>query len=197
MFHITEENQVRTLIITDSRYGTAAEYARKLQDLRDADLLDAHSAKLTKVRPYRTILFIGSVYDGRLSILDTAQTLIKKLTATLSQNRDTQEYEETYRFGVLAVGLSEGEVSMDPSKEGIFVGGLMEEVPVLFAKGRLDPEALSARDRLTISLWKKRPEETLPSWKKRLIQATEEGRVLDETDESYLDPLIEIIDGRF
>ena len=142
-------------------------------------------------------MFIGSVYDGRLSILDTAQSLIKKLTAALSQNRDTQEYEETYRFGVLAVGLSEGELSTDPSEEGIFVGRLMEEVPVLFAKGRLDPEALSARDRLTISLWKKRPEETLPSWKKRLIQATEEGRVLDETDESYLDPLIEIIDGRF
>lgn len=197
-----DDEHAKTLVVSDSRYGAARAYAAMIKDRRDVDIIDARGARWTQARAYQTVLFVGSVYDGRFGLLDTAEKMVKKGKLANRENKDSLEYRGGYRFGLMAVGLSEGE--FDDPKEGlpsggdsIFLGSLADEIPVFFAKGRFDGAALSARDKLTVELWKKLPDEELPEWKKAMIKALETGEVIDEMDESYLDPLLEIIDGRF
>ena len=182
-----DDDHAKTLVIVDSRYSAARKYAVMISDRRDVDIIDARGAKWTQARAYQTILFVGSIYDGRFGLLDTAEKMVAKGRMANRENKDSLEYRGGYRFGILAVGLSEGE----------FFNSLTEEAPVFFAKGSFDPHMISARDKLTVELWKKLPEEKLPDWKKAMIQALETDEVIDETDESYIEPLLAVIDGRF
>lgn len=182
-----DDEHAKTLVIVDSRYSAARKYALMIQQRRDVDIIDAHGARWTQARAYQTVLFVGSVYEGRFGLLDTAEKMVKKGRMANWENKDSLEYRGGYRFGLLAVGMSEGE----------FFNNLDDEVPVFFAKGCFDPSMLSARDKLTIELWKKLPEEELPDWKKEMIHALNTNKTIDEMDESYIEPLLSIIDGRF
>ncbi len=188
-----DEEHARTLVVSDSRYGAAQRYAAMIKDRRDVDIADAHGARWTMARAYQTILFVGSVYDGRFGLLDTAEKMVKKGQMANEENKDDPDYQGGYRFGLLAVGMSEEEAPCEMA----FLGSLAEEIPVFFAGGCFDPSKLSARDRLTVELWKKIPEEELPLWKKQMIAALETGEAIDRVDESCIDPLLDIIDGRF
>ena len=188
-----DDEHAKTLVVSDSRYGAARKYAAMIRDRRDVDIADARGARWTVARAYQTILFVGSVYDGRFGLLDMAEKMVKKGQLANEENKDDPDYQGGYRFGLLAVGMSEGE---DPGKAA-FLGSLAEEIPVFFAGGCFDPAGLSAMDHLTVELWKMIPEEELPRWKKEMIASLETGEKIDRVDESYIDPLLEIIDGRF
>ena len=194
-----DDEHAKTLVIVDSRYFAARKYALMIQDRRDVDIIDARGARWTQARAYQTILFVGSVYEGRFGLLDTAEKMVKKGRMADWQNKDSLEYRGGYRFGLLAVGMSDGieNSGSQHEKDGVFLGSLTDEIPVFFAKGCFDPSMLSARDKLTIELWKKLPEEDLPEWKKEMIYALDTNETINETDESYIDPLLSIIDGRF
>ena len=67
------ENRNSTLILYSSRGGTALAYAERLSGMRDCDIMEAKDAKLTQLRAYETIIWMGGVYAGRIEGLETLQ----------------------------------------------------------------------------------------------------------------------------
>ncbi len=74
------ENRNSTLILYASRGGTALAYAERLCGMRDCDIMESKDAKLTQLRAYETIIWMGGVYAGRIEGLETLQKYHKKLT---------------------------------------------------------------------------------------------------------------------
>ncbi len=193
------ENKVRTVILYESKYGTAERYANMLAGMRDADVMRASEAKLTKLRDYRTIILIGAIYNGTILGADTLKRYYAKLKQQDSQNEATQQYDQIHRYAVLAVGAAPEENAMRGATAQL--PGELSEIPLFYARGVFDRAKLNAGDALRIQLMSKalaseRAEirKNVPDW---LVDLLAEDEPRDFVDEVYLEPLCDVIDGRF
>ena len=105
------------------------------------------------------------------------------------------------RIGLLAVGLS-------PEKDAFRSGAMdlptvLEEVPVYYAMGRYQPDEADTRTLLRMDILEKAMEKdpaAAPAWLKTLVEAAESTSLaqtkVDLTDPAFLDPILDLIDGR-
>lgn len=193
------ENKIQTVILYESKYGTAEHYAQMLAGMRDADVMRASEAKLTKLRDYRTIILIGAVYNGTILGADTLKKYYAKLKQQDSQNEATQQYDRVHRYAVLAVGAAPEEAVMQGHTAQL--PGELSEIPLFYARGTWNRAKLNAGDALRIQLMSKalaseRAEirKNVPDW---LVDLLSEDKAQDFVDAAYLDPLCDVIDGRF
>lgn len=157
--------------------STAYAYAKALSGMRDVTLFPASQTKLTSLKPFSNVLLITAIYDGQMEGQNAFLRLFPKLT------------QGEYRFGILAAGMSPEDVLP-------FIPGPLEDVPVFRAMGQWLPSRMDWQGKMTLDLKKKALRlhpETVPDWMKTLL---EEGTDVDLFSESYLDPLLDIIDGR-
>lgn len=164
-----------TLILYSSRYGAARQYAEWLAGERDCDLMPAAKVKLTQLRPYQNLIWIGSVYVDKIEGLDSLQRYYRKLT--------------DQRIAVLAVGAA-------PDERALSLPGDLAELPLYYARGRWDTAALSAKDRLLVNMLKAaltRKPDSAPAWMQELLTQEEPQ---DFMDRLYLEPLEDFISGR-
>jgi len=196
---MNNENEVRTVILYEGKYGTAERYAHMLAGMRDAEVVRAGDAKLTALRLYRTIILIGAVYDGAIQGLDTLKKYYGKLRQQDAQNESTQQYDRVHRYAVLAVGAAPEEEAVKTFAAEL--PGELAEIPLFYARGVWNTGALDARDALRVELARRalqsekaETREGVPGWLSALL---EEDKACDFTDEAYLDPLADVIDGRF
>lgn len=163
------------LLLYSSRYGAAKEYADRLAGMRDCDILESKSVKLTQLRAYQTIIWMGGVYAGQIEGLETLQRYYRKLT-------DQQ-------IAVFAVGAA-------PDDSGLALAGDLSEVPLYYGRGRWDMEALSWKDQMMINMLKaglKKKPDAVPPWLAELMEC---DTAQDFIDDIYLEPLLDFIAGR-
>lgn len=196
---MNSDNEIMTVVLYEGRYQAAERYARMLAEKRDVDLVPARDAKLTALRGYRTIILIGAVYNGEILGLDTLKRYYGKLKQQDSQNEVTQQYDKVHRYAVLAVGAAPEEVAVNGYAAQL--PGKLAEIPLFYARGVWDEKALNSGDALRISLIrraltaKQAPAKNMvPAWLADLMQDQE---AKDFINEAYLDPLLDVIDGRF
>ena len=171
------ENRNSTLILYSSRGGTAQAYAERLCGLRDCDVMESKDAKLTQLRAYETIIWMGGVYAGRVEGLETLQKYHKKLT--------------DQRLAIFAIGAAP-----DEWEAKIDLPGEFSDIPLFYGRGRWNVKAMSWKDQMMIGMLKaaqaKKPE-AVPQWMKELL---EEEEALDFMEDAYLEPLLDVISGR-
>lgn len=164
------------LLVYSSRYGAAEQYARWLAGMRDVDMMQVREAKLTQLRPYDTIIWMGGVYNGELDGLSGLEKVYGKL-------RDT-------RVAVFAVGMA-------PEEAVTFsLPGTLDGAAFYYGRGRLDKGALGAQDRLMLTMQQMAAEKkpgSVPAWMNELFEADEP---LDYMDPLYLEPVLDFMMGR-
>lgn len=171
------ENQNSILILYSSRGGTAKEYARRLADLRDCDLMESKDAKLTQLRAYSVIIWMGGVYANHVDGLETLLRCHKKLT--------------DQRLAILAIGAAP-----DERASQIELPGELSEIPLFYARGRWNPDALGWKDQMMIKMLTAalaRKQDAVPEWMRTLLTEKEPQ---DFMEDSYLEPLLDWISGR-
>ncbi|MCI8631909.1 MAG: hypothetical protein HFE64_00265 [Lachnospiraceae bacterium] len=170
---MTAENS--TLIIYNSRYGSTKQYAEWLMQQRECDCLQAKEVKLSLLRPYRNLIWMGNVKGEQVEGLDRLQKVYAKL--------------KDQRVAIFAVGAA-------PDGSRIVVPGELSELPFFYARGKWDPAALKGMDQMMIKMLKlmasKKPEE-VPDWQKDMLESEEAH---DFMDSAYLEPLLDFIAGR-
>lgn len=171
------ENRNSTLILYSSRGGTARAYAERLAGIRDCDLMESKDAKLTQLRAYETIIWMGGVYASRVEGLETLQRYHKKLA--------------DQRLGIFAIGAAP-----DEFESKIDLPGELSEIPLFYGRGRWNKKTMGWKDQMMISMLsaaQQRKPDAVPEWMNELL--TEEGP-LDFMEDYYLEPLLDLISGR-
>ncbi|MBO4887951.1 MAG: hypothetical protein J5589_06545 [Firmicutes bacterium] len=209
-----------TAVIYGGRTDTCRLYAEWLAERREAELFALADAKLSAIKNFRTIIYILPVYDGKLEGLDSMiRNYPKLMKVTRSYANDMFGAEGEKRIGLLAVGLS-------PEKDAFRSGALdlptaLEEVPVYYAMGRYQPDEADSRTLLRMDILEKaikKDPAAAPGWFMNLCRAagqTDDSQPADQkvasgqgtgadawkagadlTDPAYLDPILDLIDGR-
>ena len=169
------ENANSTLLLYTSRYGAAKEYAGRLAGMRDCDVAEAKNAKLTQLRAYDTILWIGGVYEEKIQGLETLRRYAGKL--------------KDQGIAVLAVGAA-------PEEAAPQLSGDLAEIPLFYARGRWDPQHFDWKDKMLVQVLKaalSRKPDAAPAWMQQLLSQDE---AQDFMDDCYLDPVLDFISGR-
>ncbi len=171
------ENRNSTLILYSSRGGTALAYAERLSGMRDCDIMEAKDAKLTQLRAYETIIWMGGVYAGRIEGLETLQKYHKKLT--------------DQRLAIFAIGAA-----VDEFEAKIDLPGELSEIPLFYGRGRWNLKSMGWKDQMMIGMLRaaqeKKPE-AVPEWMNQLLNEEEPQ---DFMEDYYLEPLLDVISGR-
>lgn len=171
------ENRNSTLILYSSRGGTARAYAERLCGMRDCDMMESKDAKLTQLRAYETIIWMGGVYAGRIEGLETLQKYHKKLT--------------DQRLAIFAIGAA-----IDEFESKIDLPGELSEIPLFYARGRWNKETMSWKDQMMLGMLKaaqQRKPDAVPEWMRELLTEEEPK---DFMEDYYLEPLLDVISGR-
>lgn len=165
----------QTAIIYSSRYGSVKQYAVWLTEQRECDMITAREAKLTMLRPYQTIIWMGSVHEGNIDGIETLSKLHSKLRER--------------RIAIFAVGAA-------PDASEVRLPGELAALPFYYARGRWNPSELKGKDQMMLKMLRmlasKKPE-SVNSWLKDLLKNDEK---YDFMDPLYLDPVLDFIDGR-
>lgn len=170
-----------TLLLYSSHYGTARFYAEQLAAQRECDLAPASAVKLTQLRAYQTLIWIGGVYSETIAGLETLQRYYAKLMAA----------SDAPRIAVLAVGAAPEEAAASLALPGALAG-----IPLFYARGRWNPQAMDFKDALMIKMLRAalaRKPEVAPGWMRQLLESEE---AQDFTADIYLDPVLDFISGR-
>lgn len=171
------DNRNTTLILYSSRGGTARAYAQRLADMRDCDLMESKDAKLTQLRGYEAIIWMGGVYASRVEGLETLQRYRKKLN--------------DQRLAIFAIGAAP-----DENESKIDLPGELDEIPLFYGRGRWDLKAMGWKDRMMIRMLStalERKPDAVPEWMRELLTAEEPQ---DFMEDYYLEPLLDVIAGR-
>ncbi len=171
------ENRNSTLILYSSRGGTARAYAERLCGMRDCDLMESKDAKLTQLRSYETIIWMGSVYAGHIEGLETLQRYHKKLT--------------DQRLAIFAIGAAP-----DEFESKIELPGELSEIPLFYGRGRWNRKTMGWKDQMMISMLsaaQQRKPDAVPEWMCELLKEEEPQ---DYMEDYYLEPLLDVIAGR-
>ena len=200
MWNSYQEEGTGTAVIHGGRTGTCQQYAEWIGERRDAELIELQSAKLSRIKSYKTLIYILPLYDGQIEGLGSLSINYPKLMkVTRSYADDMGGAEGSKRIAVLAVGLT-------PEKEAYRSGlldlpSVLEEVPVYYAMGRYLPEKADSRTALRLDILRKamdKDPESVPSWFRNLCAGMTDKKTegLDLTDPAYVDPIFDLIDGR-
>ena len=198
-----------TAVVYGGRTDTCRQYAEWLSERRDADLFELRDAKLSAIKNYRTLIYILPIYDGQVEGLDSlVRNYPKLMKVTRSYADDLSGAEGQKRVSLLAVGLCE---EKDAFRSGALdMPTALEDIPVFYARGRYLPEKADSRTTLRIGILQKAMEKDpalAASWIKVLASAAAQGQadiaagdlasvVADFSDPAYLDPVLDLIDGR-
>ncbi len=164
-----------TLIVYNSQYGSTKQYAEWLAEQRECDCLPAKEVKLSLLRPYVNLIWMGNVRENRVEGLDRLQKVYSKL--------------KDQRVAVLAVGAA-------PDGSEVIIPGGLSEVPFFYARGRWDPTAFKGMDQMLIKMMRlmlSKKSDEVPDWQKELLESEE---VFDFMDAAYLDPVLDFMAGR-
>jgi hypothetical protein len=200
MWNSYQEDSTGTAVIYGGRTGTCQQYAEWIGERRDAELIELQSAKLSRIKSYKTLIYILPIYDGQIEGLGSLSINYPKLMkVTRSYADDMGGAEGAKRIAVLAVGLT-------PEKEAYRCGlldlpSVLEEVPVYYAMGRYLPEKADSRTALRLDILRKamdKDPESVPAWFRNLCTSMGDEKTggLNLTDPAYVDPILDLIDGR-
>lgn len=187
-------------VFYSSAGGTAKQYARWLSDRRDADVFDLSEAKVSLMRRYQVLVFILSIYDGQMRGLDVVQrryTTLKK--HPVYDSDDTWDAEDTGRGRIRAAILAVGASTLEQAQESgqLLLPAALQDLPVYYARGRFQPEKMAEREKQLLAIYRKAlesgREEAVPAWMRDLLKHNVSA---DFSDPVYLEPILDLIDGR-
>ena len=166
------------IVLYRSKYGSTRKYAGWLQEALGYDCEEASDAALRRASAYDTVVFCGAVYASGIKGL----ALLKKNMRALRGKR----------LAVLCVGASPYDEAAFTALRQRHFGGELESVPVYYARGAWDTDAMTAVDRTLCNMLKKslakRDPATYEPWMQALM-SVQDGKA-DWTDKAYLAPLI-------
>ena len=166
------------IVLYRSKYGSTRKYAGWLQEALGYDCEEASGAALRRASAYDTVVFCGAVYASGIKWL----ALLKKNMRALRGKR----------LAVLCVGASPYDEAAFTALRQRHFGGELESVPVYYARGAWDTDAMTAVDRTLCNMLKKslakRDPATYEPWMQALM-SVQDGKA-DWTDKAYLAPLI-------
>lgn len=166
------------IILYRSKYGATKKYAGWLQETLGYDCEEASGAALRRAAAYDVVLFCGAVYASGIKGL----SLLKKSMRTLHGKK----------VAVLCVGASPYDEAAFTALRQRHFGGELEGIPVWYARGAWDTDAMTAVDRTLCNMLKKslakRDPATYEPWMQALM-SVQDGKA-DWTDKAYLAPLI-------
>lgn len=191
-----EPGTCHTVVFYSSRTGTAEQYARWIQERREADIYPVSQAKLTLMKKYSVLVFVLSVYEGKLTGLEKLSGQYDRLMkVTRAGAFESWDDVGAKRVAVVGVGAAREQEARNNGE--LAVPSVLSEIPVYYARGRWQPQRLDWKGKMTVELYRKAlsegREDSVPVWARELI----EGQVSrDFSDPVYLDPVIDFIDGR-
>ena len=166
------------IVLYRSKYGSTRKYAGWLQEALGYDCEEASGAALRRASAYDTVVFCGAVYASGIKGL----ALLKKNMRALRGKR----------LAVLCVGASPYDEAAFTALRQRHFGGELESVPVYYARGAWDTDAMTAVDRTLCNMLKKslakRALATYEPWMQALM-SVQDGKA-DWTEKAYLAPLI-------
>ncbi|HIS45934.1 MAG TPA: flavodoxin [Candidatus Scatomorpha merdigallinarum] len=171
-----------TLILYKSKYGASRRYAALLAERLGCEALELDKAGEATLRGKGTVILAAGVYAGGIAGLSKFAKLLRAVPGV--------------RAAVLAVGASPyDEKALRELRERS--KALPGSVPLFYARGAWDEEAMSFKDRTMCKMLQKMvakqdPGSTEP-WMCELLAAMGEKR--DWVDAEYLKPLLEYIEG--
>ena len=166
------------IVLYRSKYGSTRKYAGWLQEALGYDCEEAWGAALRRASAYDTVVFCGAVYASGIKGL----SLLKKNMRALRGKR----------LAVLCVGASPYDEAAFTALRQRHFGRELESVPVYYARGAWDTDAMTAVDRTLCNMLKKslakRDPATYEPWMQALM-SVQDGKA-DWTDKGYLASLI-------
>lgn len=173
----------RGIILYQSKYGATKKYADWLAEETGYDCVETKNANVKNLQNYDVIILGGGVYASGIAGLQ----FIKKNIGQLKNKK----------IAVFAVGASPyDEKFITQGREKHFKAQL-SKIPLFYCRGTWDEDRMSFGDRtlckmLQKAVAKQNPDEYEP-WQKALMCAV--GKKCDWTDKSYLEPLLQYIEG--
>mgnify|MGYP001333542937 CR=1 FL=1 len=169
----------KTVVLYQSKYGSAKRYAQWLAEELSCDLIETKKAKIEEVVKYDVIILGGGVYASGIA----GSSFLRKHYARLREKK----------IVVFAVGASpHDEKVMNIIRERNLKGELAG-IPCFYFRGGWNEEKMSWLDRFLCNMLKKavakKDPATLEVWEAALLEAS--GSVCDWTDKAQLQPLLE------
>lgn len=172
------------IIIYRSKYGSAKKYANWISEKTGFGCADASKIKIDDLAAYQTIVFCGGIYASSI--------------AGLSFLRKNHQKLRDKKLAIFCVGASPYDAK---AFEEIRARNLKEDlksIPLFYGRGAWDERSMTFKDRTLCRLLQKAVAKTAPSarepWMEALMCAAGQERC-DWTDETYLEPLMQYLNG--
>lgn len=173
----------RGVVLYQSKYGATKKYADWLVEETGYDCILTKKAKTEDLQKYDVIILGGGVYASGIAGL----SFIKKNIGRLAKKK----------IAVFAVGASPYDEKAINQIRDLHFQKELSHIPLFYCRGAWDEEKMKFTDRtlcrmLQKAVAKQNPDEYEP-WQKALLCAV--GQKCDWTDRSYLNPLLQYIQG--
>ncbi len=168
----------KTLVIYESRYGTAQAYAKTIADKLDAGIVSAKSLREDDLEDVKTVVIGGSIYISKLKVLKR----LKRFEAILKDKR----------LFFFAVGLSDeaSDDVLEKIRNDNPALAMVKEENQYYFPGYFDVKTLNLRHRLLMKMLHAmlRKKEDRSAEEEGLLNAIENP--VDYRDMSLVDPLV-------
>ncbi len=172
---------VNGLVLYQSKYGATKKYVNWLVEDLMFECLDTSKAKIELVKKYDTIILCGGIYASGIAGI----AFLKKNYLQLADKK----------VAVLCVGASPFDEEAYQQIKARNFKNEIKNIPLFYARGALDENAMTFKDRTLCKLLQKAVAKKDPAvyepWEKALMCAV--GQKCDWTDKSYLIKLLEFI----
>ena len=169
------------IIIYKTRYGATKKYVDWLIEQTKYDCIELEKAKINNIDGYDTIVLCGSIYTSNIS--------------GISFIRKNYNILKNKKLAILGVGASLDNKENFENLKNYNLKGDLKDIPLFYARGAIDEENMSFKDRLLCKMLRKiisnQDPKTYDSITK--VIATIDGNKCDWTDKKYLKKLLEYI----
>jgi len=169
------------IILYQSKYGASKKYAQWIAEETGYEMLETKKADIEKVKKYDVIIIGGGVYASSIAGI-----------AFLKKNIDSLSGKKVIVYCCGAAPYDEEVLKTIKNKN---LKDKLADIPCFYFQGMWDLEGMNFTDRAMCKMYVKMLEHKDPAemkaWEKPFFEA--KGKKCDWTKNSYLTPLLELI----
>lgn len=171
------------IILYRSKYGATKKYADWLVEETGFDCMETKNAKAEVLQQYDVVILGGGVYASGIAGLQFLKKNISQLAGK--------------KIAVFAVGASPYDETAIAQIRDMHFKDALSDIPLFYCRGAWDEDKMKFTDRTLCKMLQKavskQDPQTYEPWQKALMCAV--GKSCDWTDKSYLEALLNYING--
>ena len=173
----------KTIIIYDSKYGHAKQYAQWLAEELQADICEAKKLDAHTLNDYATIIFGSSLYASR-----------SKAALMVLKHFKQIQYKKVLLFtcGIADVSKESNIININKALDKVITPEIRKRIQIFHFRGGIDYERLSflhkTMMKMVFSHLSKKPDNELTDENRDLLATY--GQKIDFSDKKMLEPMI-------